>query len=239
MILFPAVDVMGPDAVKFSRRLGAPEIVHGPAPEQARRWCGFGADWLHIVDLHGALGLESNADPMAATIAAARDGGAKVQLGGGLRSDEALEFYLDDQKVERVLVATRAIRDPDWLGRMAERWPDRIVLSLDAYDEKLAIDGWKTTTDVTTRDAIEQVRGMPLAGYMYTNLHVEGAGRGVDWGPIKKFVEVADRPVVISGGVTTLEEVRLLKELGVFGVILGSALYRGDISLDRALELRE
>jgi phosphoribosylformimino-5-aminoimidazole carboxamide ribotide isomerase len=238
VILFPAVDVMGADAVKFSRRAGAPEIVYGPAVEMVRRWCAGGAEWLHVVDLHGALGLASNAAHMAATLAEARARGARVQIGGGLRSDEALAFYLDEQQAERVLVATRAIRDPDWLGRMAARWPGRIVLSLDAYGERLAIDGWKTTTDTTTREAIARVAGMPLAGYMYTNLNVEGAGRGIDADAVKKFVEIADRPTVISGGVTTLDEVRLLKELGVFGVILGSALYRGSIPLDRALELR-
>jgi phosphoribosylformimino-5-aminoimidazole carboxamide ribotide isomerase len=239
MILFPAVDVMGADAVKFSRRTGAPEVVYGPAVEMVRRWCGMGADWIHIVDLHGALALPSNAEHMAAAVKAARDFGAGVQLGGGLRSDEALEYYLGRLGVERALVATRAVRDADWLARMAERWPNRIVLSLDAYGEKLAIDGWKTTTDVTTADAIARVRGLPLAGYMYTNLHVEGAGRGVDWAAVRKFVEIADRGTVISGGVTTIEEVRSLKELGVFGVILGSALYRGSIALDRALEMRE
>lgn len=238
MILFPAVDIMGADAVKFSRRTGAAEIVYGPAVEMIRRWTGMGADWVHIVDLHGALSMPSNAENMAAAVRAAREAGAGIQIGGGLRSDEALEYYLGKLAVERVLIATRAIRDPEWLRRMAERWPNRIVLSLDAYGEKLALDGWKTTTDITTGDAIRQVSGLPLAGYMYTNLHVEGAGAGVDWGAIKKFVGIADRGTVISGGVTTLDEVRSLKELGVFGVILGSALYRGSIGLDRALELR-
>lgn len=237
MICFPAVDVMGADAVKFSRRLGGPERIYGRAVDCVRRWRGEGAEWLHIVDLHGALALEPNLEHMRAAVEAA--GGARVQLGGGLRSEEALAFYLDELRVERALVSTRAIREPAWLGRIAERWPGRIVLTLDAYGDRLAIDGWKTVTEITTADAIAAARGMPLAGYMYTNLHVEGAGAGLDLDAVKKFVDSADRPTVISGGVTTLDEVRSLKALDVFGVILGTSIYRGTIILARALEVRE
>lgn len=237
MICLPAVDVMGADAVKFSRRLGGPETVYGRAVDCVRRWRAEGADWLHIVDLHGALAIEPNRANMRAAVEAAA--GARVQLGGGLRSEEALEFYLDELGVDRALVSTRAIREPAWLGRVAARWPGRVVLTLDAYGDRLAIDGWKTVTEITTADAIAAARGMPLAGYMYTNLHVEGAGAGLDLDAVKKFVEIADRPVVISGGVTTLDEVRSLKALDVFGVILGTSIYRGTISLARALEVRE
>lgn len=234
MILFPAVDVFGDDAVKFSRKVGKPGVVYGRAEDVAERWCKFGPAWLHVVDLHGALGLAPN-PAMQRVIDRARAFGVKVQLGGGLRIDEAVARMMP--LVDRAIVSTRAVRDPAWLGRMAAAWPDRLILALDAYGDKLAIDGWKTATETTCGDAIAAVRGLPLAGYMYTNLHVEGEARGVAWDAIEAFARIVDRPVIYSGGVTTLDEVRRFRDLGAHGVVLGTAIYSGTIDLREALAL--
>lgn len=232
MIIFPAIDIYGPEAVKFSRKIGRPGLLYGKAEAVVDRWCAFKPAWLHIVDLHGALGLPEN-PAMRTAISAARAHGVKIQLGGGLRTDEAVARMMP--LVDRAIVSTRAVRDPAWLKRMADAWPGRLVLALDAYGDKLALDGWKTATDITCADAVAAVRNLPLAGYMYTNLHVEGEARGLAWDAVEAFARLADRPVVYSGGVTTLDDVRRLRELGAYGLVLGTAIYSGTIDLALAL----
>lgn len=237
MILLPAVDVWDDRAVKYSRRDGRPERDYGDAVAAVRRWCDEGARWIHIVDLNGALGRADNREVMDRAIDEARARGVHVQIGGGLRDEGRIARYLDPPRAERVIVSTRAVEDPEWLRTVAARFPDRLVLALESYGDKLAIRGWREESPLTVDDMIARVRGLPLAAYMFTNLNVEGRMAGLDWTPIEAFLGKADRPVVISGGVTTVEEVRRLAGLGVHAAILGSTLYSGRLRLSDVLDL--
>ncbi|HLF94200.1 MAG TPA: HisA/HisF-related TIM barrel protein, partial [Planctomycetota bacterium] len=145
--------------------------------------------------------------------------------GGGIRDDATLQAVLD-AGAERAIVGTKAIRDWDWLRDAARRHPGRIVVSIDGKGRQIMVKGWQETAGVDAVEFLSRADALPLAGYLYTNVAVEGRGQGVDWEPVKAILGATGKPVVFSGGVTTLEDVARFKELGAYGIIAGSALYR-------------
>jgi phosphoribosylformimino-5-aminoimidazole carboxamide ribotide isomerase len=240
MFVIPAVDIWEDKAVKYDRAKGEPERVYGSALATVRRWIDAGATSIHLVDLDGALGRRDNFWVMDDAMRTASLAGMIVQVGGGFRDEARIAQYLEPQPIaERVVVSTRAVEEPDWLERIARRWPGRIMLALDSFGERLAVRGWTAESDVTVQQMIERTRDLPLAAYMYTDLNVEGRGAGVQWEPIERVLSLVDRPVVFSGGITSLDEVKRFRDLGAYGVILGTALYRGTIDLAEAIRAAE
>lgn len=242
MIIFPALDLWEGTVVKLeAERHCRPERVYGTPAEVAERWLAQGAHWLHVVDLNAALGRgrpNLGALPDLAERAARRE--ARIQWGGGLREEEGIRRLLEGDgtggRADRVIVGTRGVRDPEWLRRVAERHPGRIVAAVDAAGLEILVSGWQESSGLGVLDFFRRTGGFPLAGYLYTNVRVEGKGRGVDWDPIRRVIEAAPGPVIFSGGITTMEEVERFKELGAHGIILGFALYSGRIDLGEALE---
>lgn len=237
MIIFPAMDLYNGDIVKLeAKQHKTVEIVYGKPAEIAERWLGLGATWLHVVDLNAALGDGNNLPALTLIGDRASKRGAKIQWGGGVRDEAALKAVLE-AGAERAIVGTKAIRDWAWLVEAAARHPGKIMVSIDGKGREIMINGWQATAGVDAVEFIAKANALPLAGYLYTNVAVEGRGEGVDWTPVRDIVETATKPVVFSGGVTTIEDVARFKELGAYGIIAGSALYRGRIDFTKAKAL--
>lgn len=239
MIIFPAMDLYNGDIVKLeAKQHKTVEIVYGKPAEIAERWLGLGAPWLHVVDLNAALGDGNNLPALTLIQDRASKRGAKIQWGGGVRDDAALKAVLE-AGAERAIVGTKAIRDWAWLVEAAARHPGRIMVSIDGKGREIMINGWQASSGVDACEFIAKANALPLAGYLYTNVTVEGRLEGVDWTPVRDIVESATKPVVFSGGVTSIQDVARFKELGAYGIIAGSALYKGRIDFTEAKALAQ
>jgi len=237
MIIFPAMDLYDGDIVKLeAKQHRQVEIVYGRPAEIADRWLGLGAEWLHVVDLNAALGDGTNVPALHLIGSRAAKTGAKIQWGGGVRDDAALHAVLD-AGAERAIVGTKAIRDWTWLVEAAARHPGKVMVSIDGKGREIMIQGWQAAAGVDAVEFIAKANALPLAGYLYTNVAVEGRGEGVDWTPVRDIIEASTKPVVFSGGVSSIQDVARFKELGAYGIIAGSALYKGRIDFKEAKAL--
>lgn len=235
MIVFPAMDLWNGEVVKLeAKQHRTVETVYGTPAQIADRWLSAGAEWLHVVDLNAALGEGTTNVPLLQLL---RSRGAKhIQWGGGVRDDATLGAVLD-AGAERAIVGTKAIQDWDWLVGASKRHSGRIMVSIDGKGRQIMVKGWQETAGVDAVEFLSRANALPLAGYLYTNVAVEGRGQGVEWEPVKDVLRAASKPVVFSGGVTTIEDVARFKELGAYGIIAGSALYRNrfDFATAKAL----
>ena len=233
MILLPAMDLLNGRVVKLGGDHLNPEKDYGSPEEIVDRWISSGAKWLHVVDLDGALGSGSNDSVIDLILQRARSHDISVQVGGGIRSEERIARFGAD----RIIVGTRAIEDPDWLDAMAHKYPDRLVVSIDGKGLDLLVKGWQSGSSETLDGVLERVSKLPVAALLYTNVTVEGRGEGVDWGPAKKIQDRSPHPVIHSGGISTLEDVRGFHDLGAYGIILGSAIYLNRFTYGEAASL--
>ncbi len=210
--------------------------VYGDDPAaMARRWAGLGAPRIHVVDLDGAFaGRPENREAIRA-IRRAVD--VPVQVGGGVR-DEATAERLFADGVDYVIVGTAAVEDPGLVRRLADRFPGRILVGIDARGGRVAVRGWAEVTDVAAEDLARRLRDAGAAGFVFTDIERDGMQTGVNLEATASFARAAGVPVIASGGVATVEDIRRLKALepaGVTGVITGRALYEGTLDLAEAL----
>jgi phosphoribosylformimino-5-aminoimidazole carboxamide ribotide isomerase len=236
MIAIPAVDVREGACVQLVGGSYAREQVRRADPvAEARRWVGLGFRRLHLVDLDAATGRGSNAPTIAAVLAAVTGHGVAVQVGGGVRDEPAIERLLADG-ARRVVVGTRALEEPAWLAAMAARFPDRILVAADARGRRLATHGWQRTLAGDPVGAVRDLDALPLAGLLVTAVHREGRLAGTDL-PLMRAVAAASRlPVIASGGITTMEDLRSLAGCGIAGAVIGMAFYTGALDPRGALE---
>jgi len=239
MLIFPAIDLKQ-DANGVCRcvrleqgRADAETEFSDDPPAVARRWRECGAEWLHVVDLDGAFaGRPVNTD----TIAAIRDAVASnVQVGGGVRDDAAVRILLDDLGVTRVVIGTRALRDLGWLASICERYPGRIVGGIDARGGRVAVEGWTRDSGVDAVEAAQKLADRGVAAIVFTDIAVDGMLTGPNVRATADLARQIDVPVIASGGVSTLDDVRRLAELPFEGAIIGRALYSGAIDLADAI----
>ncbi len=233
MILLPAIDLFGGRVVKLGSDHRNPERDYGTPGETADRWIQAGARWLHVVDLDGALGTGSNDAAVDLILGKARAAGVQVQVGGGLRDEKRLNRF----DADRLVVGTRAIEDPSWLTAMTALYPGKLLVSVDGRGLDLLVKGWQEGTPESLSTVLERVGNLPVAGLLYTNVSVEGLGSGVDWGPAEEIQSRSPRPVIHSGGISTLEDVRGFLDRGAYGIILGSALYLDRFTYGEAASL--
>jgi phosphoribosylformimino-5-aminoimidazole carboxamide ribotide isomerase len=243
MQLIPAIDIRGGKCVRLRQGDYAQETVFGDDPTaMAARWVAEGAERLHLVDLDGArLGRPVNVEVVRDIVRAA---GVPCQLGGGIRNERAIRLLLDQVGVDRVIVGTQALRQPEWFRAMAIRFPGRICLGLDARDSMVATEGWLEVSKTPALELARQFVGLDLAAVIYTNIANDGMLQGVDEQTITDMIALANLglPVIASGAVTTLHDVRRLtaassEHPGLVGAIVGRALYEGSLDLREAIEL--
>lgn len=236
MLIFPAIDLRGGQCVRLRQGDYAQETVFGDDPGgMARRWVEQGARFLHIVDLDGAKeGRPVNGEAIRAIVAA----GVPCQLGGGLRTEADIAQALG-WGVQRVVLGTRALKEPAWLERMARQYPGQIVLGIDARNGMVATDGW---LEVSQRPAVDFARdcaSWPLAALVYTDISKDGMMAGPNLDAMADMAKAVQLPVIASGGVTTVSDVGELAKRGLAGCIIGRALYEGKVDLKKAIQIAE
>jgi phosphoribosylformimino-5-aminoimidazole carboxamide ribotide isomerase len=229
MQIYPAIDLRGGQCVRLQQGDYGQETVFGADPAaMARRWVSEGATFLHIVDLDGAkAGQPVNEASIRAIVEAS---GVPCQLGGGLRSEEHIAKALG-WGVTRVVIGTKALQSPEWLERVSNRFPDQIVLGIDAKNGRVATQGWLLVSDVGAIDLAKRFQHLPLAAIVYTDISRDGMLQGANVEAMAEMVRATRLPVIASGGVTTLDDVRRLAAVPVTGVIVGRALYEGRLTL--------
>jgi phosphoribosylformimino-5-aminoimidazole carboxamide ribotide isomerase len=239
MWVIPAIDIKDGQCVRLRQGRMDDVTVFGNDPvAMARHWFAAGCRRLHLVDLDGAIaGAPRNAAIMRAICAAAGD--VPVQVGGGIRDVATIASYLD-AGMAHVIIGTRAIAEPEFLADACARFPNRILLGLDARDGMLATHGWEAVTDRSAVAFAQHVAHLPLAGIIYTDIGRDGMGTGLN---IAATVELAERsglPVIASGGVHDLGDLQALAQAAaasrgtLLGVITGRALYEGTLQLAAA-----
>jgi phosphoribosylformimino-5-aminoimidazole carboxamide ribotide isomerase len=240
MILYPAIDLKGGQCVRLVRGEMASATVFNDDPAaQARRFAAMGFQWLHIVDLDGAFaGRSVNGEAVRAI---RRGVDLKLQLGGGIRDRAAIEHWLD-LGIERVVLGTAALRDPDLVRRAAKDHPGRIIVGIDARDGLVAVEGWAETSTIGAVELAKRFADAGVAAIVYTDIARDGALAGVDADAVAGFAREAGLPVIASGGIAALADIAALAARagdGIAGMICGRALYDGRIDARAALRLLE
>jgi phosphoribosylformimino-5-aminoimidazole carboxamide ribotide isomerase len=233
MLILPAIDIRGGQCVRLRQGDYAQETIYSSDPAaMARTWVDQGATFLHIVDLDGAKeGHPVNQDSIQRIV---RTAGVPCQLGGGLRTEEHVAQALA-WGLRRVVIGTKAVSDPAWLKGVCDRFPGQIALGIDAKDGQVAIQGW---LEVSDRPAVELARycaGWPLAAIVYTDIARDGMLAGPNLKALAEISKAVTLPIIASGGITTLEDLRRLAELDLAGCIVGRALYEGRLHLPEAI----
>ena len=224
MRIIPAVDIMDHRVVQLVGGVPGSEKITMPDPVAAAgMWIGKGADYLHIVDLDGAFGKENNI-PVIRKIIETYD--VPVEIGGGIRDVSVIEELID-AGAERVILGTKAIREPEWLDEMASMFPKKILLALDTKNNEITMRGWQEAAPIGISEMFSRIRDLPLAGVLNTNVDVEGQGRGIDATRATAFISECPHPVVASGGVSSEADARTLAGAGAEGAVVGVSIYTG------------
>jgi phosphoribosylformimino-5-aminoimidazole carboxamide ribotide isomerase len=232
----PAVDVQDGRVVQLVGGERDTGREYGDPVEAARRWTEAGARTLHLVDLDGAFeGERANADALAAVVEAVGPDVA-VQMGGGIRTAADARALLE-MGVDRVILGTAAVETPELVGELADDHPEGVLVSLDASDGEVVVSGWTEGTGLDPAEAAARYESLGAAGLLFTDVDVEGRLEGVRTGPVRRLVEAVSVPVVASGGVATLADVRALRDAGAAAAVVGTALYEGRFGLREAMEL--
>lgn len=234
MILLPAIDLKDGKCVRLQK--GEFDTVHQVADsalDTAAAFAAAGAEWIHMVDLDGARnGLRRNAAIVAQV---ARNAGLKVELGGGIRSMADLEdiFSLG---VERAVIGSAAVSDPDFVAQAVETYSERIAVGIDCLDGRVRTAGWEKDSGL---DGVSFAKSMAAIGVkviIYTDIATDGMLSGPSFAQLKRLAGSVSCRVVASGGVTTLEDVKQLRDMGLYGAIIGKAYYAGTIDLAQAVK---
>jgi len=229
--VIPAVDVQDGQVVQLVGGERGTGTTYGDPVEAARTWVDEGAETLHLVDLDGAFeGERANAPAVEAVLEAVD---ADVQVGGGIRTAHDACSLLE-VGVDRVILGTAAVENPNVVGAISEDFPGSVTVSLDAKDGEVVVSGWTEGTGLDPAEAASRYEEEGAGAILFTDVDVEGQLEGVRREPVERMVEAVDVPVVASGGVSTLEDVRTLKEAGAAAVVVGTALYEGRFSLAEA-----
>ena len=237
MYIIPAIDLRDGKCVRLIQGQYNRQINYEDDPvKQAREFSSAGAKWLHIVDLDGArLGRPVNTDAISAIAAL---GLFKIEVGGGLRDEDAIKQLLDIG-LERVIIGTKAVSDFEWFSEMAEKFSGKIVLGLDARGSKVATHGWTQDSPHNLLEFAAEAAKLPLAAIIYTDITKDGMMTGPNLERTKALVEAVDVPVVASGGVNTIEDIKKLAEFSPEAVIIGRSLYEGTLKLSEAINAAE
>ena len=224
MIVIPAVDLREGACVQLVGGSYANEQVRLENPlEVARGWAHAGFSRLHVVDLDAATGRGNNA-PIVRDILGELP--ANIQVGGGVRSGDTIEKLLDEGATW-VVLGTRALEEPEWLAGTASSFPGQLIVAADVRERQIVTRGWARTLSRTVLDAIEQLNDIPLGGVLVTAVHREGQLAGTDLFLMEDVAELSVHPVIASGGISTVSDLRELADRGIAAAVVGMALYTG------------
>ncbi len=240
MIIIPAVDIKDGKCVRLMQGRMDQETVFADDPTaMAQKWADAGAELIHVRDLNGAFAqCPQNLDAIRKIL---RHVHVPIQLGGGIRNQRTIELYIN-MGVKRVILGSEAVRRPDFVDEACRKFPNQIVLGIDARNGYVAIDGWIHTTRVRAMELAKQFENSGLAAINFTDIHRDGMQSGLNIIEIQELAEAIEIPVVASGGVSTIDDIHKLLPLessGVVGVIVGKALYSGTLDFKAALKITD
>ena len=233
MKIFPAIDIKDKKCVRLVKGNFDNKTEYEMSPvEQARKYKDHGFKNLHIVDLDGALtGDTVNLDIIQIIV---KNFDLKIEVGGGVRSIESIKKYTDIG-VEKVILGSAAIKDKNFLKEACQKFPNQIALGLDAKDGYLSVSGWKENSNKLTLDFLKEINDFGASRLIYTDINQDGMKQGPNFEETSKVAGTSNCPVVISGGVSSIDDIKKAKELNnknIEGIIVGKAIYDGDINLD-------
>lgn len=236
MKLLPAIDLLDGKVVTLVGGVPGTQLVELPdALGVYDRWVREGAEWIHLIDLGAALGRNDHRLLVESIL---EDKRARVQVGGGIRSHDQVKWLMD-RGAQRVIIGTKGIEDPSWLAETAREYPDRLLLAVDARDGRIVTRGWTQDTGKDVIQFMRKVAALPLAGFLFTSVGVEGKLQGLDHDAVVQVFHATGLPLVVAGGVTDYDDLKFLKGLGVDGAVLGAALYKDRIRFAEAKNLVE
>jgi len=236
MIIYPAIDLKDGKCVRLHKGdMNASTVYSEDPAAQALEWARCGFSWLHVVDLNGAVdGKPVNAGAVRAILSATD---LPVQLGGGIRTLDQIQAWLHEG-VSRVILGTAAVKNPELVKEAGRLFPDQIVVSLDARGSRVAVEGWVEQSDMDVSDLAVQFEDAGITALIYTDIDRDGTGKGLNMEATIALARTTRLPVIASGGVASLADVRAVKRaenFGVSGMIIGTALYDGCINPEAAL----
>ena len=231
MKIFPAIDIKDKKCVRLIKGDFENKTEYEMLPiDQAEKYKDHGFKNLHIVDLDGALTGETVNIDVIEEIVSKFD--LKIEIGGGIRNFDSIQKYVD-AGVEKVILGSAAIKDKDFLKEACQKFPGKIALGLDAKDGFLSLFGWKENSNLMTLDFLKEVNNYGVSRLIYTDINRDGMKQGPNFDETSKIAEISNCPVIISGGVSSIDDIKKAKSLkNIEGIIVGKAIYDGDIKLD-------
>jgi phosphoribosylformimino-5-aminoimidazole carboxamide ribotide isomerase len=238
MKIFPAIDIKDRKCIRLLKGNFNDQTTYEMSPiEQASKYKDFGLCNLHIVDLDGALtGELINLDIIENIV---KKLGLSIEVGGGIRSIDKIETYLNIG-VEKVILGSAAIKNPNFLKEASEKFNNKIILGLDANKKKISVSGWTETLNQTAEEYLKKVNSYGLSRLIYTDIERDGTKLGPNIDETKSIAKISKAPVVVSGGISSIQDIKKIKNLknsNIEGVIVGKAIYDGDIKLDKLKDL--
>jgi len=236
MKIFPAIDIKDKKCVRLVKGDFDNKTEYEISPiEQAGKYKDHGFKYLHIVDLDGALIGETVNLDIIQEIVTKFD--IKIEIGGGIRNFESIQKYID-AGVEKVILGSAAIKDKFFFKEACEKFPNKIALGLDAKDGYLSVSGWKENSNQLTLDYLKEVNNFGASRLIYTDINRDGMKQGPNFEETSKVADISNCPVIISGGVSSIDDIKKAKELNdnIEGIIVGKAIYDGDIKLDELVK---
>ena len=237
MLLIPAIDLKDGKCVRLRQGEMSQVTQYSDDPVgMAEQWQNLGAQYLHIVDLDGAV--EGTPKHLPQIEAIAKKLSIPIQVGGGIRNVDTVQAYRSSG-VDRVVVGTAALQDPNFLALVAQQFPQKILVGIDVKQGLVAVHGWTTVSTLTSQQVFDSMKDLPLGGIVFTDISRDGMLSGPNISALREAAEHSPVPIIASGGVTALEDIRAIQEIGgnISGIIIGKALYEGALDLKAALAL--
>jgi len=236
MLVIPSVDIRKGRCVQLVGGRPETERVYGDPVEAAQRWIAEGARYLHLIDLDAAMGTGDNFNKIAEVLASVNVG---VQVGGGIRSVERASELLGIG-ADKVILSTAVIKKPELARELVElAGGARVIAAIDTRAGRAVIDGWATPTKKPAVELAKEFERMGIGSLLFTNVDVEGKMAGIRAGAIRELVQAVKIPVIAAGGVASIEDVRIAREAGAAGLVIGIAFYEGRLTLRQAMEVAE
>jgi len=240
MIIIPAVDIKNGKCVRLLQGRINDDTVYSDDPAaMADKWERLGAQIIHVIDLDGAF--SKRPQNMAIISEIAQSVQVPIQLGGGIRNEKTVAAYLE-MGIRRLIIGTEAIKSPEFVKLICKTYPDQIIVGIDARNGKVAIDGWTQTTHVEAVDLARAFEDCGVAAINFTDIQRDGMQTGPNLEATRQLAEAVSIPVIASGGVSSIQDIKdllALEEFGVIGVIVGKALYSGELDLKMALKMAQ
>ncbi len=233
MDIFPAIDIKDGKVVRLTQGDYDKVDIYNTSPcEVAKEFEAKGAKFLHVVDLDGAKdGTLANFEKISEIV---KGTNLFIEVGGGIRDEERIKKYLE-VGVKRVILGTIAIKNPEFFKEMVEKYKEAIVLGVDAKDGMVAIDGWLTKTTEDSFEFCKKAKEIGVSTIIYTDIATDGAMNGTNLKAFEKLREIKDLNIVASGGICSLDEIKILNDMGIDGAIIGKAIYEGVLTLEEVV----